>query len=297
VSRPLSVGDSVQVIVYQGHVPSGRQTVSFEGVLVGDEDLSNQTARWAFVGGYPLGQVVINEIMAFPRAGEEWVELLNMSDHLVSLHGWVLKDTRTGAEIKSGEIPEKALAVLSTDSDGLMISDSSRFPTLNNGGDVLELLDGTGSVIDRVAYPAATAGVSLERIDALASGTDLANWLSSTSGSTPGFPNSVKAVKIETVSLVADPNPFDTETRIKYQLPVSRAHVNLWIFDREGRKVRALLDVAEAGAEREIVWDGRSDAQQFLKPGVFVLYLEARSPDGQMFQAKTPVVFARGISN
>lgn len=295
VSHLLAAGDSVEVTVYQGIVPNGRQEVVLEGVLAGDQDLSNQTARWRIVGGYAPGQVVINEVMAAPSVGNEWVELLNLGHDPVSLVGWVLKDNRTAAEIKSGEVP--GLGFIIVPDDGAMISSSSRFPALNNGGDELELLDATGSVIDRVTYPAATPNVSLERIDALVSGQDLANWLDSTVGSTPGLPNSVKAVHVDTVSLVVDPNPFDTETRIRYQLPVSRAHVNLWIFDRAGRKVRALLDASEAGAQREIVWDGRNDGQQFLKPGIFVLYLEARSPDGQVFRAKTAVAFVRGISN
>jgi hypothetical protein len=168
---------------------------------------------------------------------------------------------------------------------------------LNNGGEEVLLFDPASYLIDRVVYPMTSVGVSLERIDPRASGADVLNWLGSTRGATPNQPNSVAAVEASAVDLLADPNPFETETRIQYTLPVSRAHVNLWVFDRAGRKVRTLLDVSEGGGRREITWDGRNDQQQFLKSGVFVLYLEARSPVGQVFRAKVPVVLARGLEN
>ena len=293
----LTAGDSVRVTLYHDVVPGGVYQVSAEGFLEGDQDTTNQTTQWIVSGGYAPGTVVINEVMAAPRAGDEWIELYNVRDEDVNLSGWSVHDARSSAKIHSGVLSGKSLAVLSNESEEVMFSHPSRMPALNNGGDVLELRDATQTVIDQIAYPSATSDVSLERIDALAPGTDLSNWLDSTTGSTPGQHNSVKAVHVDTVSLVAQPNPFDVETRITYQLPVTRAHVDVWVFDRRGRKVRELLSASEGGARRDVVWDGRGDQGQVLKPGVFVLYLHARSGNGQVFQAKRPVVLTRGLND
>lgn len=291
----LEVGASTLLVVDVGILPGGIYEMEAEGVLVGDKDVHNQKVKWTVLGGYAPLSVVINEVMVAPRDGGEWVELLNLGHVPIDLHGWQLADMRTDGVIEMAEIAGKGRVVLAeTASDGIILS---RWPRLNNGGDVLKLRDATGSVIDSIAYPMATTGVSLERIDAHASGMNHFNWLNSTKGATPGQPNGVEVVQTDSVRLVANPNPFETETRITYHLPVSRSHVDLWILDRLGRKVRTLLAGAEGGSMRDVVWDGRSDQQQFLKPGVFVLYLEARSADGQVFQVKTPVVLSRGISH
>ncbi len=291
----LGVGESKILVVDMGVLPSGVREVVAEGVLVGDEDVHNQVVKWTVLSGYAPHSVVINEVMVAPREGGEWVELLGVSDAAIDLSGWQLSDGRTDGIVAMGEIDGQGRVILAEMPEmGITLS---RWPRLNNGGDVLRLRDATGSVIDSIAYPMATTGVSLERIDAHASGMDHLNWMNSIKGATPNQPNSVAVVKVDSVRLVVDPNPFAVETRITYHLPVSRAFVDLFIFDQLGRKVRSLLVAKEGGAVRDVVWDGRSDHQQLLKPGVFVLYLEARSALGQVYQAKTPVVLSRGISN
>jgi hypothetical protein len=289
----LAAGDSTRLVVDIGTLPGGVYEITADGQLAGDEDPLNQTARWIVSVGFARGIVVINEVMAAPKTGDEWVELLNLGNDAIDLRGWRLADVTTEGFVVRGEISGRGLVVFSQD-DATSLNLSS-WPRLNNQGDVLVLRDVIGSVVDSVAYPPASMGVSLERIDPSAPGTDFENWLASTQGSTAAGANSVSAPKVDSVSLVADPNPFEKETRITYSLPVSRAHVDLWVFDRMGRKVRSLLDAAEAGSSRDIIWDGRSDQQQFLSPGVFVLYLEAHSSDGQAFRMKVPVVLTRGL--
>ena len=291
----LGVGESKILVVDVGVLSGGINEVVAEGVLVGDEDVHNQVVKWTVLSGYAPYSVVINEVMAAPREGGEWVELLGLGKTPIDLRGWQLSDGPTEGVIPMGELVPHGLVVLAeVPEEGIGLS---RWPRLNNGGDMLRLRDATGSVIDSIAYPMATTGVSLERIDVHVSGMDHHNWLNSTQGATPGQPNSVAVVQTDSVRLEVEPNPFDIETRITYHLPIPRAHVDLWIFDRLGRKVRSLLTGDEGGAVREMVWDGRNDQQQFLKPGVFVLYLEARSFSGQVFQAKAPVVLSRGISH
>lgn len=290
----LAVGDSTRLTVDVQWRKGGVGVIQATGRVAGDGDVSNDALIWTVVNGYALQQVVINEVMAAPTEGEEWVELLNLSADDIDLQGWQLADERTSGVISGGTIAGHGFFVLRQLSEEGKLS---RWPTLNNGGDVLVLKDATGSMIDSVTYPAATADVSLERIDPMASGMLVENWLASTQTATPDAPNSVAFVAVDHVALLAEPNPFEAETRIQYSLPVARAHVSLRVFDRMGRKVRDLLVAEEGGAKRDVVWNGRGDHQQILKPGVFVLYLEARSPDGQTFSAKTPLVLSRGLNN
>lgn len=290
----LATGDSTRLTVEVQWLNGGVRLIQATGKVTDDGDASNDAVIWALVNGYAPQQVVINEVMAAPTEGEEWVELLNLSADDVDLQGWQLADERSSGVISFGTIGGHGFFVLRQRSDAGKLS---RWPTLNNGGDVLVLKDATGSMIDSVTYPTAMSDVSLERIDAMASGIPAENWLASTQTATPNAQNSVAIVAVEDVTLLAEPNPFETETHIEYQLPIARAYVTLQVFDRMGRKVRDLLVAEEGGAKRNVVWDGRGDQRQFLKPGIYVLHLQARSPEGQTFSAKTPLVFTRGLND
>ena len=117
-----------------------------------------------------------------------------------------------------------------------------------------------------------------------------------TRGSTPGGPNSVLSREASGgVELVVSPNPFRQRAEIAYHLSVSRAVVNLWVFDGAGHRVRTLLNGESGGSRRSIGWDGSGEAGERLKPGIYILYLEAAALDGQVYRTKTPLVLARDL--
>ena len=253
-------------------------------------------------------QVAINEVMARPVNGSEWIELYNRSSDAVHLSGWTLSDLRTTGQFKaSAVIDGGGYVIVAEDADAIglqfpglnvPILSLTRWPRLNNGGDGLILRDATATLVDSIFYPAQKASISLERIDLTVAG-DQDNWLDSQDprGATPGAANSIRFNDdIAELSVAVAPNPFVDQVAITYRVPSPRLHANLWVFDRTGRRVASLLESIESGSQRVVNWDGSNDNGQILKPGIYVVYLEVGTPEGKLFRTRKPVVLARGIS-
>ena len=253
-------------------------------------------------------QVVINEVMARPADGSEWIELYNHSPDAVHLSEWTLSDLRTTGQFGAGSVINGGgYAIVAQDANAIglqypnldvPILSLTRWPRLNNGGDGLILRDATATLVDSIFYPAQATAISLERIDLTVAG-DQNNWLDSQDprGATPGAANSVRFNnEVAEVSVVVEPNPFVDHVAITYRVPSPRLHANLWVFDRTGRRVATLLESIESGSQRVVNWDGSNDNGQILKPGIYVIYLEVGTPEGELFRARKSVVMARGIS-
>ena len=69
-------------------------------------------------------------------------------------------------------------------------------------------------------------------------------------------------------------NPFSTRAVVEYVVPVS-GRVKLNVFDVTGRKIRTLLDGAQAGGRYAISWDGSTDAMHHASAGVYFVRLDA----------------------
>jgi hypothetical protein len=314
--RPGPAPGAADVVTHTPAVrPAGPWRLEAHVAASGDQDPTNDGVSLRVLFGARFGQVAVSEVMFRPADGRpEWVELRNLSDEPVNLVGWRLLDAAGG---KGGLVPEpglplapRAAAVLAEDAAAfraahpavdVAVAAPDRWPRLNDGGDRVVVRDATGALIDSVAYPKPAVrenGRSFERIDLTQPGTVALNWLLCTdpAGATPGAENSVSAgAASEGVALSASPNPFRERVEILLRLPVTRAHVNLWVYDRAGRRVASLLDGAPGGASRRVVWRGTGDGGAPLRPGLYVLLLEARSEDGRTFRARKAVVLARGL--
>lgn len=156
--------------------------------------------------------IVINEIMAAPRAGlelpeVEYIELFNTSQNVIALGGLVFANSRSStvlprANLQPGEFilltaanQEEALEAF-----GITLG-LSNWPTLINGGDELRLLDRHGDLLDEIHYSTASysgsekaqGGYSLEVVNPFAICTETENLKPSASPQrgTPGQINSV----------------------------------------------------------------------------------------------------------
>jgi hypothetical protein len=160
--------------------------------------------------------IVLSEIfpdpaprVALPSA--EFVELYNRSLNPVQLEGWSFSDGSSIANLPGFILlPGKYLILCSSGhlqefseaGDALPVQN---FPTLNNSGDRLILMDKHRIVIDSIDYSASwyqdedksEGGWSLELIDPQNICADASNWIAAVapSGGTPGRQNSVYANK------------------------------------------------------------------------------------------------------
>jgi hypothetical protein len=77
------------------------------------------------------------------------------------------------------------------------------------------------------------------------------------------------------------PNPFNPETRIIYQLPEA-CQVRLTIFNLRGQKVRTLFEGHQGVGTHALLWDGRDSSGRPLSSGIYLYRLEA----GQFLQTR-----------
>ncbi|MDZ7741223.1 MAG: choice-of-anchor Q domain-containing protein [Bacteroidota bacterium] len=76
--------------------------------------------------------------------------------------------------------------------------------------------------------------------------------------------------KSNSQQLIASPNPFYHETRIRYQSK-EKGKQSIFVFDINGNKVATLMDITGHPGQGEIIWDGRNDYGRELAPGVYVV--------------------------
>ncbi|HRE98276.1 MAG TPA: lamin tail domain-containing protein [Flavobacteriales bacterium] len=176
--------------------------------------INNAQSNFTYVVFSTAGwrDVVINEIFADPSPSVglpafEFIEIHNRSTAVFNLAGWSFSDGSSSATLPShtllpGEFvilcPSGALASFSPFGTSIGLSN---FPSLNNTGDNLFLLNGSGALIDQVNYSdtwyqnsvKAQGGWTLELINPTLECSGSSNWIASNdnSGGTPGTQNSV----------------------------------------------------------------------------------------------------------
>lgn len=156
--------------------------------------------------------ISINEIMAdqspvvlLPEA--EFIELYNRSNKYVNLQDWTLSDGSSTSTLDSSILgPNEFVIVTSTANAPLFafygnVMGVGSFPSWNNAGDLVELRDSAGALIDIVNYSddwyqdedKADGGYTLEQINPFAACSGAGNWIASNAsqGGTPNTENSV----------------------------------------------------------------------------------------------------------
>ncbi len=143
------------------------------------------------------GSILINEIMADPKGLKElpeteYVELHNTTVDRITLSGWLFSYGGKAKPMETFELPAGGYAVLYRSGRDIKVDPSAlevpleNFPSaLANAGKQLQLLDGSGNVIDDVTYDKAKPAKSWER-------SSSGDWHLSSDprGGTPGSVNS-----------------------------------------------------------------------------------------------------------
>jgi hypothetical protein len=299
------------VAVEQMWVPpaSGAHQMAVQVLFGDDEDPADNRAFALLAVRYLPWSVVINEIMYDPAPTEdesekepEWLEVFLLAEDPIDLTGWTIEDSRGEPEmlcdscvvlssgdyaIVAGGDPE-SFWMAHPQASGPILFPPGGLPSLNNSQDLLLLRDRSGTTVDSVLYSdewGGGNGISLERINPHLGSNDPLNWswCVHTSGSTPGAANSILTPVVPgQAELSISPNPFSPDgdghqevTVISYRLPSPAAYLRLYLFDVRGRRVRTLADGQRSGSQGDLLWDGKNDAGDSLKMGIYIVYLEA----------------------
>ena len=299
--------DAPPQILHVSNVPGGLLT--FQAVIEGGDPLSasDDTLRADLDVVIPHGIISLNEVMAAPKDGPEWVELLNTGKAPVSIRGWRITDSRgvpSDSLDAASLLPSGGFVLIAGDSvaigghSGALVIPARKFPSLNNDGDRVVLLDRAGALRDSMSYSSAPEGISLERISPRLSGKGAWDKCTDPSGATPGARNSLFFIHVEEDSpslsgstLTITPNPFSETTVIAYDLPFPLARVRLEVYDRRGRKVAVIRDAAESGS----VWRGEWNGGK-LPAGPYILTFEALNKNtGKMVTMRKTVVVGKKL--
>lgn len=111
-----------------------------------------------------LGDVLINEIMANPAAGSEWVELYNTTSSSIDIGQWQIRDNGN-----FHNVPENVTIA----AHGFYVGEKTAGNGLSNSGETVTLEGHANAVIDTYVYGNAISGQSFAR-DTDGSG----NWVS-----------------------------------------------------------------------------------------------------------------------
>jgi hypothetical protein len=273
------------------------------------------------------GDVVLNEVLFNPRSGgEDFIEIYNRTDKLISLKNWALTNVdATGkvANIRSITStdfvlqPKQFLVLCRTarlvqnqyykavKANFLELPSMPSFP--DDEGSVV-LLNETKKVFDRFDYTEKLhhplidnkEGVSLEKKDYNKTSAESTNWQSaaSTEGfATPGYGNSQILVdsqenifKIEPEVFTPDGDGQDETTKLVFQLDQSAFVATIQIFDSNGRLVRQLAQNQLLGNSATFEWDGKAANNEVVPVGYYIILAELFNTNGDKKHYKGKVV-------
>ena len=240
--------------------------------------------------------IVVTEIMVNPASVSdsygEWFEIANVTDTIISLEGWSIKDNGSDTHVIQTDNQESMIQpgqfyVLARNgnisSNGGVYSDYvyGGF-SLSNTEDEIIILDSDGAIVDEVHYTSEwnfSSGISKEIHENNSDNSLIENWFASTlsygSGDygTPGssYEGSLgfKNQHITPGDFIVYnlfPNPFNSSTTIKIHSGESQT-ITIQTFDVYGREIDIIKDKHISAGNTEIQWAGNnySSGVYFLK--------------------------------
>lgn len=297
---------------------------------VGNAYTSAQSVPVAIPEKPQPGDLLINEILFNPPTGaREFVEILNVSDRVISLESLILGNMQPGRE-ETRPVSWQALAfpgdhlVFTADTafisswwdevDAALLFQITTPSWLNDSGNVtLFYQDGPELImLDQMNYHRDmhftllrdVKGVSLERLHPGTPSGERDNWQSAAEEvrfATPtrrnsqytDLPPEVKGpFTLVSTTFSPDGDGWQDQLVVNYRFEESGVALNARVFDRQGRPVRELASTRLLGREGLLTWDGATDHGQAAGPGAYILWLETYSLDGRVRQYKLPFVLA-----
>ncbi len=251
--------------------------------------------------------ILINEIMFdVSETGYEYIELYNSSVKEISLEGWYFADesdiirNRTNLIITPIILSPKEYAIIVHDSlayystnevkRSYVLFTESSF-SLNNGGDLIVVMNSDKAIIDSVRYSdewhedylTETKGVSLEKLQPSLISSDEANWLSCTNktGGTPLEANSYSGVIANSGSISVTPNPYSPSSSeepylvIEFESGFRNSLIDCIIYYENGAVARKLAESKFVSEKGIVTWNGRDDRGDLLPLGPYPVVITA----------------------
>ncbi len=293
---------------------------------------SNSTTTFALPDTALSDDIVINEILFNPfTGGSDFVELFNRSQKIIDLSQLRIANTDLtdgSLDVVSTIIttrklfyPGEYVCLTENPADikshyvvlnNSAIIDIADLPTYNDDKGETVLLNASLNSIDRFRYSAgfhfpllnAVEGVSLERISPERISQDSTNWHSAATSAgyaTPGYKNSQYSsstsdgseITIDPEIFSPDNDGFHDVVNIHYKFEKPGYTATVKIFDSRGRPVIDLIKNELLGTEEGVwTWDGINQDNQKAAIGIYIIYIDSFSIDGDVKKTKKTCVLA-----
>lgn len=269
-----------------------------------DDNPGNNTAS-VTAPGELFPPVVLTEMLPDPEdpLASEWIEIRNVSGETIDLRDWLIGDSLNVSPIGVGvSLSPGGYLILAQDAASVsqfypLLSESpvevAPWRALNNGGDVVRLMDGFGFLADRFSYEQGWGGNHTWSRSQTAGEYDL--WgRSSTVGGTPGDSNTVVLSPTGAqIELTVAPDPFSpdgdlVDDTVYFEISsIAGEQMTVTIFDRSGYVVKQLF--SDEPFDLRLSWDGKDDSGRRVPVGIYIVYLEVEG----VGSVKKTVVVAR----
>ncbi|MEM1319964.1 MAG: lamin tail domain-containing protein [Bacteroidota bacterium] len=293
---------------------------------------AENTTRFGLPEELEARDLVINELLYEPgTGGKRFVELYNRSAKIANLNDLIFARRDLLGQIDDVSPIESDYLLFPGEyvvvsPDPLDIQQryfsqhpeayvASDLPSYDSRADTVVLYTAGPSgalVIDELAYSRSfhhalldvRRGVSLERIDPSGVTSSAANWHSAAESvgfATPTYQNSQflanagggpEVVSIPNPRLSPDGDGFEDFLQINYATDQVGYTANIKIFDAEGREVRTLVRNELLAAEGSFKWDGTTADNDRARLGIYVIWIELFTPEGDTQYFKEPCVLA-----
>lgn len=278
-----------------------------------------------------FGDLLFNEIMFNNHENSaQYIELVNTSDKVLDISGFVLATRRADGTLTSGvRIPPNTLILpnnfVAFSSDVRLIRahhnapseanivETASWTNLNNESATLVLTDEPGNIFDELTYNRRwhhplirnPRGVALERISPFLPTQNPDSWHSASSETnfgTPGYRNSQfreihssapeeRFVWVDPEAFSPDGDGFNDVCFIRYKTDEAGYVANVAILNASGVRVRQIASNELLATEGFFIWDGTTDRGQNANVGIYVLVFEKfHVESGKRKQVKLPLV-------
>ena len=279
----------------------------------------------------PVNQdLIINEILFNAQTrGVDFIELFNRSEKIIDLNGLILANqaldnpqikavaiqklvfpndfvvlTESPSDIQNRYLVQNPSAIFTQDLPTFEDKDGQIQLYINNGLETIFLDEFNYSEDYHTPLLNDKNGVSLERINPNAPTQDAGNWHSAAANvgyATPTYQNSQR-IETNTTStpifsltntrISPDGDGFEDFLQINYATDQAGYTATIHIYNAKGQLIDKIAQNELLATEGVFKWEGATSDGQKAPIGIYVLWIEYFSLEGQVLQQKEPVVVA-----